>query len=190
MGLDQYIYRVSKPNLENRMYTAEEIALIGNLHRVSVVDFETNTCLYEELTPYTIKRDIECKFYDVEKMITDYNLPKNSYIWRYGGGGITIGGRDDNGENVNQEISDNEIREKYTKTEVVPHYIWKAEEVQYWRKHYELQDWIYDNIDEVDNTAYCILSADLIEELNETFKECIPEKDPTEESALFYWEWY
>lgn len=190
MGLDQYIYRVSKPNLENRMYTAEEIALIGNLHRVSVVDFETKDCLFEELTPYVIKRDVECEFYDVEKMIADYNLPKNSYIWRYSGGGITIGGRDENGKKIDQEIFNNEIREKYTKTEIIPCYIWKAEEVQYWRKHYDLQDWIYDSIDEVENTAYRILSADLIEDLNETFGEDIPTEEPTDKSALFYWEWY
>lgn len=190
MGLDQYIYRISKPNLENKIYTAEEVSAIVNLNRVSVTDFEGDVYLVGQLKPYVVKRDIECKFYDVEKMIADYNLPKDSHIWSYGAGRIIIGGTDENGERINQEISNDEIREKYTTTDTLPHYIWEQEEVKYWRKHYDLQDWIYENIDEVDNTAYCMLDAELVEDLNETFGEGIPVEEPTEESALFYWEWY
>ena len=190
MGLDQNIYRISKPNLENKVYTAEEISLMGNVCKTSVEEFENDILLLGQLIPYVVKRDVECKFYDVEKMIADYNLPKNSGIWRCGGGGITIGGTDENGKRINQEISDDEIREKYTKTDTLPHYIWKQEEVKYWRKHYDLQDWIYENIDSVDNTAYCLLNADLIEDINDAFNEDIPVEEPTDESALFYWEWY
>lgn len=190
MGLDQYIYRVSKPELEDKVYTTKELGLFEELHSTAAIDFETNDCLYKELAPYVVKRDVQCELYDVEKMIADYNLPKDSHIWRYIGGGITIGGRDKDGNRIDQEISDKEIAKKYTKTSIITHYIWKAKEVQYWRKHYELQDWIYDNIDTAENTAYCMLNANLIAELNEMFDECIPEKDPTAESALFYWEWY
>lgn len=189
MGLDQSIYRVSKPNIEDKVYTAEKISTMG-LCRASVEEFESDIHLVGQLKPYVVKRDVECKFYDVEKMIADYNLPKDSHIWRYGGGGISIGGVTESGERVNQEISDDEIQEKYIKTEMLPHYIWAEEEVKYWRKCYELQDWIYENIDTADNTAYCILSTELIHAINDWFGEDIPVEEPTEESALFYWEWY
>lgn len=190
MGLDQNIYRVRKPNLENKVYTSEEISVIKDLNRVSVEEFENCMNLFGDLVPYVVKRDVECQFYDVDKMIADYNLPKNVGIWRLGGGGITIGGTDKDGNRINQEFSDDEIQEKYVKTEILPHYIWKQEEVKYWRKHYDLQDWVYENIEDVDNTAYCILDKGLIMDLNEMFNEYIPVEEPTDESALFYWEWY
>ena len=189
MGLDQNIYRVSKPNIANGVYTAETISTMG-LCKASVEEFENDKRLLCQLMPYVVKRDVECQFYDVEKMLSDYNLPKNSYIWSYGGGGITISGTDENGDRVDQRISDAEIQEKYVKTETLPHYIWDQDEVKYWRKNYDLQDWVYENVDGVDNTAYCILSTELINEINYMFDANIPVEAPTEESALFYWEWY
>lgn len=189
MGLDQNIYRVSKPNLENKVYTAEEICAI-ELCKASVEEFEKDIYLLGQLKPYVVKRDVECQFYDRDKMIADYNLPKDAGIWRFGGGGVTIGGADKDGNRIDQVISDAEIQEKYIKTETLPHYIWKQEEVKYWRKYYDLQDWVYENVENVDNTAYCILDKGLIMDLNEMFNEDIPVEEPTDESALFYWEWY
>lgn len=189
MGLDQNIYRIKKPNIDNRVYTTEEISAMG-LSKSSVTEFENCVNLLGQLTPYIVKRDVECKFYDVDKMIADYNLPKDSYIWKYGFGGINICGKTENGERIDKAISDNELQEKYIKMETLPHYIWKEEEVQYWRKNYELQDWIYEHINTADNTAYCLLNTYLINELNATFGEDIPVEEPTDESALFYWEWY
>ena len=129
MGLDQSIYRVSKPDLENKIYTMAEIRQIENLCSVSVADFNHDIHLLRQLMPYVTKRDVECEFYDVEKMITDYNLPKNSHIWSYGNNGITIGGYDENGSRVDQSISDYEVKNKYIKTDILPHYIWKQEEI-------------------------------------------------------------
>lgn len=189
MGLDQYIYRISKPNLANKVYTSEEIDTLG-LNKVSATEFESDISLFKDLLPYVVKRDVTCQFYDKEKMIADYNLPKQSYIWQYSNDGITIGGTDKNGERINKKFSRKEIEEKYTKTETFPYYIWEEEEVEYWRKHYGLQDWAYANIDGVDNTAYCKLSLELIANLNRAFNEYIPAEEPTEKSALFYWEWY
>lgn len=189
MGLDQYIYRISKAELEDRVYKVDEFNHT-NLSRLSVSDFERDRGLCNQLRPYAVKRNVECKLYDVDKMIEDYSLPKDSYIWRYGGGGITIGGKTEDGESINQDITNEEIELKYTKTEIIPYYIWAQEEVQYWRKNYKLQDWAYDNLDGIDNTAYCVLNSELIEEINYKFDEDIPAEDATEDSALFYWEWY
>lgn len=189
MGLDQYIYRVKKPNIQDKVYTSDELRRM-DLSKISVEDFKNNPVLYEDLRPYVVKRDVECKFYDLKKIVSDYGLPQNSSIWMYSMKGIEISGTTKNGERVNKAISTEEIEAKYVKTEILPYYIWEEEEVEYWRKHYDLQEWIYNNIYEVENTAYCILSTDLIKQLNKRFNEDIPVEEPTEESALFYWEWY
>lgn len=189
MGLDQYIYRVRKPQLEDRVYTVEELGKL-NLTKNSVVDFETNTNLFAQLAPYTVKRDVEGEYYNVERMIADYHLPANSHIVSFGSDGVELLGTNERGEYVKQQISEEEIFEKYIKIEVHPHYIWEEIEEDYWRKNYDLQDWIRNVIEGVDNTGYYILNADLIAEINEAFNSNISEEDPTEESAVFYWEWY
>lgn len=188
MGLDQYIFRVSKPNLEDRVYKSEELA---GFDRTAVVDFERNSNLYKQLIPYVVKRNVEVQLYDTAKMIVDYHLPSNSYIWKYGGEGIEIGGRDEEGNHISQAISEAEVAEKYTKTEIHPYYIWSSDEEWYWRKNYALAEWMSNNIKNgTENTGYYKLNKTLIKRINSKFSANIPEESATEESALFYWEWY
>lgn len=190
MGLDQYIFRIKKLELSDRLYTTEDISKMG-LNRVSVEDFTKHQDMYKQLEPYAVKRDIVCQLYDVEKMIADYNLPSNSCIWRYCGDNITIGGYNVDGNRVDQTITCDEIDRKYTKTEIIPHYIFATEEVWYWRKNYDLAEWLSVNMKNlIENTGYYKLTKTLIKRINSKFKTTIPEESATKESALFYWEWY
>ena len=163
MGLDQYIFRISKPQLEGRVYRADELS---GFTRVSALDFETNVSLYKHVEPYAVKRDVVCELYDTEKMIADYNLPKDSYIYMYNPEGIRIGG---------QDISNEEVNSKYTKTEIIPFYIWNEKEEYYWRKNYELAEWISNNIKGgTKNCGYYRLNKTLIKRLNSKFKASVP----------------
>lgn len=189
MGLDMWVRRVRKPNLEDKEYTYEELSSM-DYSMVSVKDVENEMSMFEQLIPYTIVRNVLTDYYNKEKMIADYNLPKGSSINMYSNAGIEISGINENGERVSQFISDKDIEEKYTITKSVPHYIWKESEEAYWRKHYKLQDWFYDNLENVENCGYYILDADLIAEMNKKFNENVSEDDPTDDEALFYHEWY
>lgn len=189
MGLDQYIFRIKKAELEERDYKADELRDMG-LNFISLTAAYKNLNLYSQLLPYTIQRSVSDEFINMEKIIEDYNLPKDSYIGMISYANIVVRGKNDNGECVEQEIYREEIDAKYTITKTELYHIWTSEEVMYWRKHYDLQDWIYETIDDVDNTGYYILDAETIRELNREFEECIPIEEPTDESALFYWEWY
>lgn len=189
MGLDSYILRVRKVLLNKRKYLHQEL-FDENLCHVSVENFESEPGLYEQLRPYVVKTDVECEFYDVDKMIADYNLPKDSHIWKYDGNGdITIGGYDENGDSVDH-IFTYEKKKEYVYTKIVPYYCWKEDEVEYWRKNYDLQDWIYDNIEGVDNCGYYVLDLDVVSEINYMFDGSIPTVKPSETEALFYHEWY
>jgi hypothetical protein len=185
MGLDQYIYRISKPKLEDVVYTSEEICDM-NLSKVTVEDAQKQMSLLADVIPYTIKRNIVIEYYDIKKIITDYNLPSDSHIGMMSYDGIRLYGYDVNGKYVESPlISDEELNSKYTYTKEVPCYIWKEKEIQYWRKNYPLQSWM-----NIENTGYRILDSKRIRETNEAFKTNVPEEDPDEETALFYWEWY
>lgn len=186
MGLDMWIRRVRKPNLADKVYTSKEIYDMG----YSMVSAEGDDSSIVQLLPYTIVRNVLTDYYNKEKMIADYNLPKNSYIGMYSSEGIQISGTNNNGERVSQFISDKEIEEKYIITKSVPHYIWSESEEAYWRKHYDLQEWFYEIIEGLENCGYYILNADMIAEMNKRFDEDVSEEDPTSEEALFYHEWY
>ena len=189
MGLDQYVYKISKIGLEKRTYTSAEIRELG-LSCVMVDEANEYKQLYAELIPYTIKRDVSAEFLDMEKIIADYNLPSNSSVGMMSYDKITLSGKNENGEYIRQDITRDEIENKYTITKINPYYIWKEKQVAYWRKHYDLQDWIYDELGDVDNTGYYMLNADVIKALNDAFDEDVPVMEPTKDSALFYWEWY
>lgn len=188
MGLDMWIRRVRKPSLDDKVYTTQELYDMG--YSVVGVEDIDNDASMEQLLPYTVVRNVLTDYYDKEKMIADYNLPKNSSIGMCSSEGIRISGFNQDGERVSQFISDKDIKEKYTITKSVPNYIWKESEEAYWRKHYSLQDWFYNNLEDVENCGYYILDADLIAEMNATFDESVAEDDPTDDEALFYHEWY
>ena len=189
MGLDQYVFRVKKAELEDREYTTNELSGL-DVNYVSAKNVEENEEFYAQILPYAIKRDVSYLTYDVDNMISDYNLPSNSRIWMSCYDRIEFCGTDENGERVTKVITREEIEEKYTLVETEPHYIWDQKEIAYWRKNYDLQDWVYDALDNVDNTKYCILNKDTIREINRAFGEHLPLREPTKRSALFYWEWY
>ena len=44
--------------------------------------------------------------------------------------------------------------------------------------------------DGIENTGYYILDLETILEFNSYFPQELPEEEPSEDSALFYWEWY
>lgn len=189
MGLDMWIRRVRKPNLEDKVYTTQEIDDM-DYSMVSVEEAENEMSMFEQLLPYTVVRNVLTDYFNKEKMIADYNLPKGSSIGMYSSEGIQISGINEDGKRVSQFISNKDIEEKYTVTKSVPHYIWNEYEEKYWRKHYALQSWLYDHLEDVDNCGYYILNADLIAKMNEEFYENVPEDDPTDDEALFYHEWY
>lgn len=188
MGLDMWVRRVRKPNLEDKEYTYEELSSM-DYSMVSVKDVENEMSMFE-LLPYTIVRNVLTDYYNKAKMIEDYNLSEDSYINMYSHEGIEISGTNTEGKRVSQFINNEEIEEKYTITKSVPHYIWKESEEAYWRKAYDMQDWFYANLENVENCGYYILDANLIAEMNKTFNEDVSEDDPTDDEALFYHEWY
>ena len=190
MGLDQYIYRIRKPQLEERTYTSSELSSLG-LSFTSAIDFETNTNLYKSLTPYTTKRDVQHELYDTERMIADYNLPSNSYIWYQAHDSIQIAGTNENGERINQVISHEDVENKYIKTEIALYYIWEEDEEWYWRKNWDLVDWLEHTMKKpIENCGYYKLNKTLIHRINSKFDAVVAEESATTESAPFYWMWY
>lgn len=189
MGLDMFVYRVRKPQLEERVYTRKELDS-KDLTAISVKNFECEESLLEQILPYAVTRDVTSEYINIEQIVKDYNLPKKSHVTMFSYDGIKVGGMNENKEYVDQFIDRNELYSKYVLNETEPTYIWCMEEEAYWRKHYELQDWFYEKLEHVENCGYYVLDAEQIAEMNAQFGEHVPEEDPTDDEALFYHEWY
>ena len=83
------------------------------------------------------------------------------------------------------------MREKHLENRVEEHNVFRKERVAYWRKDYEVEDFFMEkHEDGIENTGYYILDLETIMEFNSYFPRKLPEEEPSEDSALFYWEWY
>lgn len=184
MGLDMEIRRVSKPHMDDTIvYNREDI--MG----VVLDEDELNLPMYRQLAPYTQALQVKTEYYDVEKIRKDYGLSSNSYICMISSCGIAMGDRE-TGRTV--DISNEDIDRKYTISRTEKCFVCDSEEIRYWRKAYDIQEWFHEHIDgEVENTGYYILSGELLLKFNKVFQEDKVEAEaPDEEAALFYWEWY
>lgn len=184
MGLDMYIYRCSKPDLNpNKVYDSSEI------FGVVLTEEDLTEPMYHDLAPYCEKIHVINRYYDMERIRADYGLSEDAWIWCYSGKGITIGDKTPAGKR-NVEISNEDVETKYTVSKEEIRFVCKCEEEKYWRKAYDIQDFFYEHYP-VENVGYYKLSKEVIEEFNKRYPEDTFEaEDATESSALFYHEWY
>lgn len=184
MGLDMYIYRAAKPHLSDT-----EIYLRNDIDGVILPENEIDNPMYCQLAPYLQPVQVKNEYYNMEKIREDFGLSSKAHICSYSADGIGVW---DNGGEKRITISVSDIEDKYTVEKIEKSYVCNLERVHYWRKEYDVQEWFHDNLsaDYIENCGYYILSEELIEDFNESFNEYIEPEEPTEESALFYHEWY
>jgi len=189
MGLDMNVYMVSKPPLsEDDVYDRNDI------DGIIFKEIDADKPAIRQLVPYCAKVRVVNHYYDLRKIGEDYNLTD---VWiggwccdKDGSKTFIHGSRDGKSESVT--LSDDLIESKYIINREETCYICASKEVRYWRKAYDIQEWIHENLPEpVENTGYYILNKNVLDKFNETFPDdTLPAKEPDNDSALVYWEWY
>ena len=191
MGLDICIYRVSKPApFENRIYDIEDLQAKGYC---VILPGSENSELFWELLPYTQRVKAKVAYLDMKAVRETYGLSEESYpcAWHANGG---IGILDPTAEDRIIDLTQEEIKNQFTDVREEDVLVYSKEEVAYWRKDYDVQDFFHDALGHVENTGYYRLDESVICDFN--FEAAIsrwqslPIEAPTEDSALFYWEWY
>lgn len=187
MGLDMEIRRISKPHMDDSVIYNRE-----NIYGVILDEDELKEPMYRQLASYVQPLQVRSQYYDMEKIRKDYGLTDDSYISMMSAYRIAITDRE---TRKTVEISSEDVDRKYTVERVEKRFVCNSEEVRYWRKAYDIQDWFHEHIDgevgEVENTGFYILSGELLLKFNKAFPEDrIEAIEPDEEEALFYWEWY
>lgn len=191
MGLDMYIYEISKPMLENRVYASNELCAMDCIYRTS----EEVDDSVEEMLPYAASVKVSIPDIDLDKIIADYGLPANSMIDHFGSNVITVSG---NGPDtyVQKEIPLKEINEKYTMIREEQCYVWHRRKVAQWRKDYDVQEIWHEILDDgskdrfIENGGYYKLTDEDIDAFHNWVNE---ENDrafgvPSKGAAFFYHE--
>lgn len=185
MGLDMGIYRLSKPKFDkNKVYKRSDI------NGIILSDEDIELPMFAQMIPFCQKIDIINQYYDMGKIRRDYGLFNNTHIFMLNSQsvGITDGEKD-------VTIPNGVIDEKYTLSKQESCYVCYREEVLYWRKAYDIQSWFYAILKEktnsdVENTGYYLLTDEIIEAFNLEYPDHHITPDDSDDSALFYWEWY
>lgn len=130
MGLDQYIFHVTKTHYdEQHTFNRSDLS-----DHVLIPAGEIDLPMYAGLKPYCQKLKVLNEYYDVAKMRADHGLSDDAFIWRYTADSITIGeGKHD------VEIDDETVRQKYTSITCRYNgriYIGQSQNISYrWEQH-------------------------------------------------------
>lgn len=191
MGLDQYIYRLKQVGSKTvKALNGKHMEELDN--KVYLILSKSGVDKYPEMFKdiMNILRPITLidSFVDVNKLKRDAGVPDSWGLTcrSYVGNEMTYTwGTMDN--HISATVNDDN-KDKYVYEESVPSYICYAKEVYYMRKHYEVQDDMYDLYDGViENCGYHHMSEEMIDMLN--FKEGKKVLD-TQANNLYYHEWY
>lgn len=191
MGLDQYLYRVSKigDGLAKRLEGKNTSDVSGYfiLGREYIEDEEIQRT-FKDLLPYFTKVRMLRTEIDLDRIRRDNGIPQDAY-WidsRHVGNErseITFALPDGTDKTVEWDA------QRYTFEEPFDAYVCQKEEVYYWRKAYDVQDYIYDALKptDVENCGYYLLSPDIINDMVERgfIDYCFDDS-----GDIFYHEWY
>lgn len=184
MGLDMYLYRVSRVTEEQK---AKFIENMGEWYDededcfvISIMKNELNEKMYSDLIPYLEEVTVTREYFDFDRIKEDNNIPEDAELTgRNFSSPLRLWFRD-NDDNQYEVTIDNEEQYVYKKDETV--YIAYVEEIDYWRKGYGLQREIHEHLNnEVENCGYYRLDYEFAKSISDTVKAT---------DAVFYHEWY
>jgi hypothetical protein len=144
MGLDMYMYKVdrlaeSEAARLNQMDSDDVGGCYSPYHYIRKDVVDENPEPYSDLIPFFRQVKLLTQEFNYAKCFKDHHIHPNEEIVGSHQSSKSIGFLFANGHRL--ELSDDEF-EKYIDSVDRDFYIWKAEEVAYWRKAYDLHDFL------------------------------------------------
>lgn len=184
MGLDQYMFRVNKVKgvRKGRCYERDD-SLLSNCIFIPADEIEEE--MYVALKPFATPIKMSEQVYNMERIRKDYGLSDDAYIGSFIGGNITVSDKE-----KRVEISEAEIHEKYITSVFRDVYVAQSEEIYYWRKDYQISDFLNDAIGPVENCGFYAVNRDVAVDLLEYDGSINPNDFPETDSNVMYHEWF
>lgn len=144
MGLDMYMRKVRKLNeAEISFFDGIDIrqrdSLPPDFTWISKEDFDSDPEMHSDLLPYVTQVNVIDEFFDWKKCWKDYKVNESEQIIGRAYGSNNVRFSFANGQKI--ELT-NEEYNKYVYSAETTIYVWKSTEIDYWRKYYELDDFI------------------------------------------------
>lgn len=192
MGLDMFLYGVKRVKEEDvpSVVTEEWIENTGlrnaDIDRINAKD----------LLPYSVVRTVLAKVTDYDKIKRAYGIPENAI---HGGWccssskGFVLFFYDEEHNQAVVSTTKKELDEKFTKTVEKKAIVFSIEELAYWRKNYDLQDFFYENLESPGNVTFSELSQETLGKLKSWLSRRNLDKQKIFSKgydAKMYYEWW
>lgn len=188
MGLDMYLYKVSKlkdeekANFKERKITPNDLESLYENYDITI-EKEDESPIAAAIKKCGTKVEYEEERFNALNMVKKY-LPKLDYSTIEDIGSEVKDGVyciDFYVENSHKPVSLSLTKEQFMEFATVynmPAYIYSEEEVAYWRKANQIRNWFVEHLEEpVENCGNSTVTKENIEQLLEDCKRCLANKD-------------
>lgn len=195
MGLDLYIYKVSKPDLSlTQQYLEEDLKKKG-CKFFTTGDMKENS-VYHQLLPYSESLCVEMNGIDMDQIADTFQLiPDSLYPIVIGSIKTVIAGKKRGDGSPYSITLTNDVAKKFLVKKTVPCHVYQSDVVIWLHGHENeeqmdvLQNYMYEHF-QIENCKYCKLSAEDAKEINKIMGAELLQEDLPADSAYFYLEWY
>ena len=190
MGLDMYLSKFKKIDAKKAKWFEGEFEKRINDFGYEVWDVvDGNEEEIEEIKDFLVRTKVYRTVWDYERFEKENNL-KGWYLWNISHEDIdkvTLCYRND-GKTREFSLTKTEYN-SYYQYKLCDCYIVSCEEVDYWRKNYDLQDLIHEGHDNaIHNCGYALLTNEEVEAIERECGKSYPWLNDDE--AYVYMEWY
>lgn len=196
MGLDMFLYKASKPTdlKKDKVYT--EWDYDGELSDCVLIDKDQlGRRKYKDLAPIVYKIKFRQGI-----ILTGKLAEEHGYVWGdmvfqsyYELGFKLYNKNKDDTDSKRVTLTIDEVKKKYYEERVCEKFAVRCEELMYWRKEYDLQDFFYDTLKYVENCGYHKVEQDILEAIAESphvFQFELDCSDIKDDKIIVYHEWY
>ena len=197
MGLDMYMKKATKPNLN-----ARKVYLHQDLYDQGYAIFEAEpdgsmAGYLKDLRPFMVKLRCIAEYFNLDKITETFGFAERAHWCGFGPDGVYFGGNDSDGNYKSVTIPREDIQSfTYKKKNIF--YVTKLQEVGYWRKKYELDDALTRHFLKtrgvvVENCGYYRMTKaamKIVENYTKKYGTEPVDYNPEEIRSLFYHNWY
>lgn len=181
MGLDMFVYKISKANVEERkVYTLKKLDRLAD---IVINEKDIKDSKIAELKPYLTSVQTINSYYSMSRILKDNGLPETLDA------DLCFVSSEETGFSVpslNKIIAiKSEDIEKYIDHKLETVFVCNETQVCYWRQADDIQSRFLELIGHVENCGFYKIDEDIIDAINKEFDTNIPYEDD-----LFYHEWY
>lgn len=191
MGLDMWIYGIKDISNDEIPDNMPESWYINNDYKlIDKYEEDEFDKLFHDMYKYSVVRNVIYTITDFDKIKKEYGINEKAYLCFMGHGKIGFQYK----KSYKEIAIEQDELDKYDKEITREALVYKADELAYWRKEYDLQDLIYNEYyGQIYNCGFHEIDDELMKKINKYLKSRKMDKQDINEDGYIvkmYHEWY